>query len=467
MGFLKGVLTGLTAVAAGSALLNKVLADPERKPLISEYAVRSVWMHLAGFDEIKPNPPLLENTTQADVVIIGGGFTGLAAAYHLSKSHPNKRIILLEAARCGYGGSGRNGGILQDFDNHLVMVLMQKKGLEAARTYYEIDRQGPELVRTLIREHQIDCDLEECGVLELALNDQQMETLQTFHRNWKSLGIDSRILDREEVSSELKTDRFAGGLHKDLAAILNPAKLAHGLKTVVESQGVEVYERTRVMSIKPGSTVEIETEFGSISTPSLVLATNAYTHQIGFFKERIFPLGAYAIATEPLDRNQLESIGWQGREAMWDMSPEFFYTRLTADNRILIGGESSPYFYGNGLSTGNYKPTLEKLEKSLLQTWPQLNGIQITHKWGGTLAMTLDYHPTIGVMGENRNIFYGLGYSGHGVSWSQLAGKIISQLYSGDDTELTRFYCVNRKPPYLPPEPLRKAGFELYTRFMM
>ena len=178
-------------------------------------------------------------------------------------------------------------------------------------------------------------------------------------------------------------------------------------------------------------------------------------------------MSTYIMATEPLREEQMASIGWRGRQAMFDIRRECNYFRLTSDNRIVFGGGLSPYFYKNAISSGNYRPSLDRLESDFFKIWPQLKGVRITHKWGGTLAMTLDFHPTIGVMGVKKNIFYGVGYSGHGVSWSQLAGKIIGQLYANEDTELTNFYCTNKIAPYLPPEPFRKVGYHLFKRFLL
>jgi glycine/D-amino acid oxidase-like deaminating enzyme len=129
--------------------------------------------------------------------------------------------------------------------------------------------------------------------------------------------------------------------------------------------------------------------------------------------------------------------------------------------------ELAGFYDKNAINSGNYRPSLDRLESDFFTIWPQLKGVRITHKWGGTLAMTLDFHPTIGVMGVHENIYYGAGYSGHGVSWSQLAGKIISQLYANEDTELTNFYCTNKIAPYLPPEPFRKVGYHLFKRFLL
>lgn len=466
MNFFAGFITGLAASLGYAGLAKRLFCDPDRPPWISEYYVRSIWLESAGFYDLCANPPFTENGARADIVIVGGGLTGLSAAYHLKKRFPDKRIVILEAARCGYGASGRNGGILQDFDNTLIMDIYHKKGREAAARYLKVDRQGPLLVRTLIRDHKIDCDLEECGLIELALDHSDMQRLVRYHEDWESLGIPSRIMKREDIGHEIMSERYCGGLHKDLSAVLNPAKFAAGLKSVLEMLGVEIFECSKVVSIQPGTTIKIETEFGNITSNAMVVATNAYSHRIGFFKNRIFPVATYIMATEPLLEEQMASIGWRGRQAMFDIRRECNYFRLTTDNRIVFGGGLSPYFYKNEISSGNYRPSFDRLESDFLKIWPQLKGIRITHKWGGTLAMTLDFHPTIGVTGVKKNIFYGVGYSGHGVSWSQLAGKIISQLYAGEDTELTNFYCTNKIAPYLPPEPFRKMGYHLFKRFL-
>ncbi len=467
MGFLAGLATGAAATLGSASLIKKIFSDQNRPPWVSEYYVRSLWLELAGLYSLPANPPFCEEKSKADIVIVGGGLTGLASAYHLIKRYPNKRIILLEAARCGYGASGRNGGFLQDFDNALIMEIYEKEGANAARQYLEVDRQGPILMRSLIKEHGIDCDLEECGLIELAFSEKDMRKLIKYQGNWKNLGIDSRIMDQKEIKEEIQSNRYCGGLQKKSTAIINPAKFALGLKSVLETLGVEIFECTKVVSIEPGTKIKIETEFGYLDADALVVATNAYSHRIGFFKKRTFPIGAYILATEPLNEKQMASIGWKGREGMYDLSNEYNYFRLTKDNRIVIGGGLSPYFYGNGISSGNYKPSLARLESDIFEIWPQLEGIKITHRWGGTLAMTMDFRPTIGVMGDNQNIYYGVGYSGHGLSWSQLAGKIIGQLYAGEESDLTRYDCTNRVPPYVPPEPLRKIGFHLYKRFLM
>ncbi len=171
----------------------------------------------------------------------------------------------------------------------------------------------------------------------------------------------------------------------------------------------------------------------------------------------MIPFNDYVIATEPLSNEQMALIGWEDREALSDSRSLFNYFRLSADNRIVFGGEIVKYYYGSRPSSGNNKYVLSLLEKRLLKISPQLNGIKIAHRWGGTDGLTRDMLPLMGVLGDYKNIFYSVGYSGEGVCWANLAGKMISQLYAKEDTDLTRFFLLNRKPPYIPPEPFREV----------
>jgi gamma-glutamylputrescine oxidase len=225
-----------------------------------------------------------------------------------------------------------------------------------------------------------------------------------------------------------------------------------------------IYEQTRALKVNPGKTITVETDFGEVDTDSIVIATNAYSPMLGLFKNSILAISDYVIATEPLSDEQMQSLGWEGRNGFSDTRNIFNYVRISEDNRIIFGGESPAYYFGNRPGSINNKKILLTLEKRLLTLWPQLKGVKITHRWGGTDGFSRDEMPLIGVMGEYNNIYYGVGYSGEGVVWSQAAGEIISQLYAGEDTEMTRFELVNRKIPYMPPEPLKKIGFEAIVR---
>jgi glycine/D-amino acid oxidase-like deaminating enzyme len=204
------------------------------------------------------------------------------------------------------------------------------------------------------------------------------------------------------------------------------------------------------------------TEFAEVTAKKAVIALNAYAPQLGFFRGRILPVCGYIAATEPLSATQMESIGWAGREGLWDTRPEFMYLRLTADNRIVFGGEGGAIFYDGSSSTGNYQPVIEKLHRSLLVTFPQLEGVRFTHAWGGTMAITQDGMPSVGTVGDAENLFHAVAFNGEGVVMTQLAGRIVAELIAGEKTPLARLAMVNKRLPYIGPEPIRTLGARLY-----
>ncbi|MCF8070144.1 MAG: FAD-binding oxidoreductase [Desulfobacterales bacterium] len=428
-------------------------------PWVSEFYVNNAWFDTSKLYEQKPNPPLLDKRIMADIAIVGGGFTGLASAYHLKKKFPEKRIILLEASRCGYGASGRNGGVACIHPG-VISEANEKRGIDDARAISSIAGHGVNSIRKMIKEDGLNCDMEENGNIILAEKLSHLKDLHHYKEILKKIDIPSTILSRSEVAAKLKTAHFYGALQTQAEVMLDPAKLALGIKTIAESLDVEIYEQTRALKIIPGKTINIETEFGDVIADSVVIGTNGYSPMLGLFKNRVVAAADYVIATEPLSDNQLASIGWEDREPLVDTRELFSYFRLTADSRIVFGGERVAYYYGNRPSPGNNKKILTDLEKTLFTIWPQLKGVKIAHRWGGTMGITRDNLPLIGVMGEHKNIYYGVGYSGEGLCWTQVAGKIISQLYGKEDTELTRLFFVNRKAPYIPPEPLKKIGVE-------
>ncbi len=421
-----------------------------RPPDLYEYFVDNFWFKTIDLENQKLNEPL-RGSHQADVVIVGGGFTGLSAAYHIRSKFPDKHIVLLEGACCGYGASGRNGGFCIATD---LIRESQDAEPEVRQANLEISYYGLKFIKRMIAEHGLECDLEENGMLGVALNEKHVRELEAYQDKLKSFGLDSTLLRGEKLKTEIKSPRFIAGLNIPHGAILNPAKLARGMKRIVEDVGVEVRERTVVTRITPGKTNHIETELGDIRAPTLVIALNAYAHKLGFFKNRVFPISVFQIATEPLSKAQWESIGWVNRQGLYDMRTMFSYLVLTANRRIIMGGSGAAYYEGDALSSGNDKTYTRRIIKDLFSFFPQLQGLEIDHAWGGTTTYTLNETPSVGVMGDHQNIYYGVGLS-EGVPTTQTFGRIIADLMAGESNEFTNHYVVNNQVPYAGPTRIR------------
>ncbi len=461
--FLSGMALGALGTLGLSGLKNILEHDPNKPELLYEFSVDNFWFTKVDKNMMVINNPL-KGSHKADIVIIGGGFTGLSAAYHLAQRYPNKKIVLLEGAYCGYGASGRNGGH-HGADIGGIPEYTEEFGLEKGKKAYKVSEYGEEMIKTFVYKHGIDCEFHENGCLEAALTEEQMSDFEEQQKQYALMGINAELLQGHSFKKEIQSPRFIGGLKVLNGGRVNPAKLVRGMKKVVEQMGVEIREQTLVLNVRSGKIHQVETEQGMISAPILVLGLNAYSHNLGYFKSGTIPVGAYNIATAPLSKEQLSEIGWHKGSIITDARPDFNYLLLSQDNRIIIGGSKYPYYANDGLSSGNNKQVLKVIEKDLFLTFPQLEGLRINHKWGGPVSVTLDFIPSVGVMGTHKNIFYGVGYGGHGISFAHTAARIMTDLIAGEKTEFSEFFLVNRTLPYMGPRSLRYIGFKLFSRF--
>jgi glycine/D-amino acid oxidase-like deaminating enzyme len=420
-----------------------------RPPDLYEYSLDNFWFEAAGMEGQAINEPL-RGSHKADVVILGGGFTGLSAAFNIIKKFPDKKIVLLEGAFCGYGASGRNGGFcittsLLDWDQEDPDQRMKD---------LEVSQYGNEQIKTFITDYGASFDFEESGMLEVALNEKQSLVLKDYQKDLMKFGLESTLLSGKHLDEVIRSARFHSGIRLPFGATLNPAKLAREMKRIVEDLGVEVRERSVITRITPGKINHVDTELGDIQAPIMVVALNAYGHKVGFFKNRVFPISVFQIATEPLSDKQWASIGWEERFGLSDYRTLFSYSVKTADDRIVIGGAEFTYYDNDVLTSGNDKSVTAKIIKDLYSFFPQLEGSTIAHAWGGVTSYTLGRGAAVGTLGEYENIFYGTGFE-EGVPSTQIAGRMIADLMAKQSNNFTNHFIVNRKIPYAGPKLLR------------
>ncbi len=460
--FVGGVVAGAAGVLGGGSLLRRAFQREPVPPAVSEPYVHSYWLESAGFYERQPNPPLLAPRTSADIVVIGGGYTGLSAAWHLAGRFRGKRIVLLEAARCGYGASGRNGG--QALATNLNFAGFPSRWADAGRCISLI---GLEILRSYAARHGLSFDLRPAEYLVAATSGRQRPALEETARTLEALGVPLRWLDREAALRELGSEAFVAALaYTDGSAALHPGRLALGMKGLAEERGVEVYEQTRAVRISGGRTVEIETEFGRVTASTAVLATNAYSHALGLFRHSYFPLVTSVIAAGPADQAQLAAAGLKPARMLVTAEHSLHYLQVTPDGRLILGGGGAAHIYGGLVHGGNHKAQLARLPDFIRRVWPDLASLPLTHGWSGVICYTRDGLPSIGRLAGCPNIYYALGYSGEGVSFAVAAGKILADMIAGFPLEPEIGMVVDRPLPYVPPDPFRTAAFAARRLFL-
>lgn len=415
-----------------------------------------------------PDPrPSLPGDRDADVCIVGAGYTGLWTAYYLKRRDPGLRITVLEARFAGFGASGRNGGWLSGLPPGHRGLLARRHGRDGVIAWQRALNDSVDEVIAVAAREGIDADIIKGGNLEVARNPAQAVRLRAAvaeDRHWGVEGID--ILTAQESAARIRVDGVTLGAFSPHCARIQPAKLARGLAEVVERSGVTIHEQTPVTGIGPGRVV---TPHGVVRAPVVLRATEGFTARLRGLRRRWLPMNSAMIATDPLPQRVWEEIGWAGCETLGDLAHGFFYAQRTADGRIALGGRAVPYRYASRTDRDGAlgASTIEHLTGVLHAALPQTREVPIAHGWCGVLAVPRDW--TAGVAFDPAT---GLGeaggYVGHGVTAANLAGRTLADLVTKRDTALTVLPWVGHRSRAWEPEPLRWLGVRgLYTAYTL
>ncbi len=425
---------------------------------------KSFWLSTKDYE---PSPPF-RGHDDVDVVVVGGGFTGLSAAHFLKQEEPGLKVALMESRVIGYGASGRNGGFSMTLFGMTLGLTAKRFSREKAREAHHYMERAVDSLRDLIRVHGIDCDYEHPGFLRVATSEKYRDRILHEIELAQSLGLEGiEWLDEARLSQEVVSPLYKGAWWEPRCGLLNPAKLAWGWKEVIQRQGVEVYEQTPVIEIKREAKgkIRLTLPWGEMVAGKLLLATNAYSHLIPQLRRKQAPVWTYIVLTEPLQERHFAEIGWKNRQGIEDARDLVHYYRLTADNRLLMGGRDVATTFGRDMDRDRDEEIFMGLERDVRVIFPALKELSFTHRWGGPVSVPVDLAPALGYLG-NKDTVYSLGCVGHGVSMTHLNGKTCADLLLGRRTDLTDVFFVNRTTIPFPPEPFRFLATRAITEFM-
>lgn len=434
----------------------KIVEDSLSQTKLSCFWIDDIKDHVARY-------PVLSGDLRADDVVVGGGYTGLWTAIKLKTEHPDRKVVLLEARRIGWAASGRNGGFCEASITHGESNA-ESRWPDEVGTLRRLGYENLDKIESFIEEHKLDVEFERTGQLSVANEEYQLEWIG------ESSDPESISFDTEEVRARVNSPTFLGGEFGPREnANVHPAKLAAELARYAHSIGVEIYEETRVTKLE-GSTdgpLRFETNLGTVTSDRAALGTNVFPSLLKRYVLHTVPVYDYVLMTEPLTEEQLESIGWQGREGLADMANQFHYTRLTSDNRILWGGYDAVYFSG-GKIKAEYEDRMEthrKLASHFFTTFPQLAGLKFTHRWGGVIDTSTRFCAFFGTAYGGR-VQYVSGFTGLGVGATHFAADVMIDRLEGRTTERTELQMVKEIPVPFPPEPVASMGIN-FTRWSL
>jgi glycine/D-amino acid oxidase-like deaminating enzyme len=424
------------------------------------YAVEPVWALAGG----GVTCPTLTEDVEADVAIVGAGFTGLWAAYYLLAADPSLRVVILEREHAGFGASGRNGGWCSAiFPVALEKVAAMTSHDAALRLQHAMNDTVDEVGRVSAAEG-IDCHYDKSGNIALARSQSQLSRARKALTAAAEFGLpkQTQFVSPAEARSMVNATDVLGGLYTEHCGVIHPRLLVQGLLDAVRRRGAKVYERTAVQRIGDKRAI---TARGTVTADVIVRATEAYTPQLPGFERVVVPIYSLVVATEPLAPEVRAEIGFERRTAFTDLRHLRIYGQPTADGRIVFGGRGAPYHFRSKVdpSFDSEADTHRRIMTTLLGMFPALAQTRITHAWGGPLGLPRDWHPSVGY-DRKSGIAWAGPYVGDGVATSNLAGRILRALILGTDDDVIDLPLVNHHSPQWEPEPLRWFGINAGIR---
>lgn len=393
---------------------------------------------------------------QTEVVIVGGGLTGLSSALALMAE--GRSVAVLDAETAGYGASGRNAGHLTPTIGKDLPTLARLYGQERTRAFITFTEAAISEAERLIEEHAIDCDYEAVGNVIAAVDSCQYRAIDRAAEVAGRFGLPGQLLDGAAMRERGIPRSFTRGYLEPHGGILDPAKYVRGLRQAAERAGAMVFDRSKVTGIDDNATgIVVRTDGGSVRAQHCLVATNAYTPELGMLSSTALPLNVQLFSTEPLTTEQLSRLPWNGRQGVYTAHEALESYRLTRDNRIVGGSKTVRYGFG-GKRLADVDPRVARaFEELFYQRFPELHDVRIARHWGGIIFLAIDFLPSVGHLKPGSRILHCLAYAGHGLAHASYAGRMVADLLAGRQGPGQVLW--SRKTFKLPPEPLRWLVF--------
>lgn len=435
---------------------------------MSGYAEVSFWLESCG-DDLTPRPALAESV-DVDVAILGAGFSGLWTAWYLKQRDPSLVISIVEREISGFGASGRNGAWCTSEFPTGADALAKKFGADTARATVTAMRNTVREIRSVVMDEAIACDWADGGQLIIARGNHQRSAVDHEFAAMTELGLGEglQLLDERAARERVNITDLKSALFSPYTAVIHPGKLVRQLARAVEGRGVTIYEQTAVTRVHAGAYPTLETDRGNVRAKAIVLCGEAYLSQLPGYGRAVMPVYSLITLTEPLSESDLAEIGWRERECIASCRYTVDYLSRTADGRILFGGRGAPYRYGSKIDPAmdKHPGTHQMLQDNVRSWFPMLKDVRFTHTWGGPLGWSRDFLPTVTFDAAN-GIGMAHGYTGNGVSTTNLAGRTLADMITGHQSDLLVLPHANHKTRLWEPEPLRYLGVRYMQRAFM